>query len=88
MKNILDFLPISTDRLVLKQTDIFDIDLIMKMDKQEETQLYLGGVKNKTEAERVEFLKKKNKNEYVTFQSGWMVYPNGRIVLTTPYGGK
>ena len=62
MKNILDFLPISTDRLVLKQTDIFDIDLIMKMDKQEETQLYLGGVKNKTEAERVEFLKKKNKN--------------------------
>ena len=33
-------------------------------------------------------LKKKNKNEYVTFQSGWMVYPNGRIVLTTPYGGK
>ncbi len=33
-------------------------------------------------------LKKKNKNEYTTFVSGWMVYPNGRIVLTTPYGGK
>ena len=33
-------------------------------------------------------LKKKNKNEYATFASGWMVYPNGRIVLTTPYGGK
>ena len=33
-------------------------------------------------------LKKKNKNEYVTFVSGWMVYPNGKIILTTPYGGK
>ena len=31
-------------------------------------------------------LKRKNKNEYVTFRSGWMVYPNGKIVLITPYG--
>ena len=33
-------------------------------------------------------LKKKNKNEYASFLTGWMVYPNGRIDLTTPYGGK
>ena len=33
-------------------------------------------------------LKRKDKNEYVTFRSGWMVYPNGKIVLTTPYGRK
>lgn len=33
-------------------------------------------------------LKKKNKKEYVTFVSGWMVYPDGKIILTTPYGGK
>lgn len=33
-------------------------------------------------------LKRKDKNETVTFLSVWMVYPNGRIVLTTPYGGK
>ena len=33
-------------------------------------------------------LKRKDKDGYVTFRSGWMVYPNGRIVLTTPYGGK
>ena len=33
-------------------------------------------------------LKKKTNNEYVTFVSGWMVYPNGKIVLTTPYGRK
>ncbi len=33
-------------------------------------------------------LKRKDKEGYVIFQSGWMVYPNGRIVLTTPYGDK
>ena len=33
-------------------------------------------------------LKRKDKNEYVTFYSGWMVYPNGKIILNTPYGGK
>ena len=32
--------------------------------------------------------KRKNSNEYVSFVSGWMVYPNGKIVLTTPYGRK
>ena len=33
-------------------------------------------------------LKRKNKSEAVTFLSAWLVYPNGKIVLTTPYGGK
>lgn len=33
-------------------------------------------------------LKRKNKEGSITFRSGWMVYPNGRIFLTTPYGGK
>ena len=33
-------------------------------------------------------LKRKNTNEYVSFVSSWMVYPNGKIALTTPYGGK
>ena len=33
-------------------------------------------------------LKRKNTNEYVSFVSGWMVCPNGKIALTTPYGGK
>ena len=31
---------------------------------------------------------KTNQGEYATFKSGWMVYPNGRIVLITPFGGK
>lgn len=30
-------------------------------------------------------LKKKNMNEYATFVSGWIVYPDGKIVLATPY---
>ena len=33
-------------------------------------------------------LKRKNKNEDISFRSGWMTYPNGKITLTTPYGGK
>ena len=33
-------------------------------------------------------LKRKNSTEFVYFLSGWMVYPNGKIVLTTPFGGK
>lgn len=33
-------------------------------------------------------LPKKNGMGKVSFVSGWMVYPNGEIVLTTPYGGK
>lgn len=33
-------------------------------------------------------LKRKNQDTQVTFRSGWLVYPNGKIILTTPYGGK
>ncbi len=33
-------------------------------------------------------LKRKNMAGTVAFQSGWMVYPYGKIKLTTPYGGK
>lgn len=31
---------------------------------------------------------RKNGTGMVSFVSGWMVCPNGRIRLTTPYGGK
>lgn len=31
---------------------------------------------------------RKDKEENVSFTTGWMVYPNGYIQLTTPYGGK
>ena len=35
---------------------------------------------------RVE-IPRKSKQEEVSFVTGWMVYPNGRIQITTPYGG-
>lgn len=35
---------------------------------------------------RVE-IPRKNKQEKVSFVTGWMVYPNGRIQMTTSYGG-
>ena len=58
----LSMLPIETERLVIKRTTKDDIDLMMKMDKQEETQKFLGGIKDKTREERLEFLKKKEQN--------------------------
>lgn len=33
-------------------------------------------------------LERKNGSGTVSFESGWMVYPDGRIQLNTPYGGK
>lgn len=59
---IVDYLPIRTGRLVLKATGRNDIDLILKMDKQEDTQKFLGGIKNKSREERLLFLDKKKNN--------------------------
>ena len=54
-----ELLPIYTERLKIIETSIDDIDLILKMDKQESTQKYLGGIKDKSREERIEFLKNK-----------------------------
>ena len=62
-----EILPIYTERLKLIETSIDDIDLILKMDKQESTQKYLGGIKNKTREERIEFLSKKKDSITVMF---------------------
>lgn len=61
MKNkiLIELLPIETERLIIDKTTTNDINLILKMDKQEKTQKFLGGIKNKTKDERIEFLKKK-----------------------------
>lgn len=61
MKNkiLIDLLPIETERLIIDKTTTNDISLILKMDKQEITQKFLGGIKNKTKDERIDFLKKK-----------------------------
>lgn len=50
---------LNTKRLIIRKTSIDDVDLLLKMDKQEITQLYLGGLKNKTRDERILFLEKK-----------------------------
>ncbi len=55
-----DIFPLKTNRLVIRKTNVNDIDLLIKMDGQEITQKYLGGIKNKTREERIEFLEKRN----------------------------
>ena len=50
----------NTERLEIKKTSINDVDLLLKMDKQVDTQKYLGGIKDKSRKERIEFLKKKD----------------------------
>ena len=60
MKNklLISLLPFETERLIIRKISIDDVDMILKMDKQEETQKYLGGIKNKTREERIDFIKK------------------------------
>ena len=57
--DFISLLPIKTDRLTIDKTTTKDVDFLLKTDKQEETQKYLGGIKNKTKEERIEFLKNK-----------------------------
>ena len=48
-----------TDGLLLKPTTLEDVDLLLKIDGQEEAQTYLGGIKQKSREERLLFLQKK-----------------------------
>ena len=61
MKNekLISLLPLKTRRLIIRPTSVEDIDMLLKMDKQEITQAFLGGIKNKTREERIAFLEKK-----------------------------
>ena len=51
--------PVETKRLVIKPTVVEDVDLLLKMDKQEETQKFLGGIKDNTREEWLGFLEKR-----------------------------
>ncbi len=55
----ISMLPIETERLFLRKISLEDLELFLKMDKQEETQKYLGGIKNRTREERIELINKK-----------------------------
>ena len=63
MKNekFIKMLPLETERLIIRKTSVDDVDLMLKMDKQEITQKFLGGVKDKTREERIELLERKSK---------------------------
>ena len=63
MKNklFISLLPFETQRLIIRKTTVEDVDMLLKMDQQEITQKYLGGIKNKTREERTSFIEKKLK---------------------------
>lgn len=58
-EKFISMLPLKTNRLILRPISIEDVDMMLKMDKQEITQKFLGGVKDKTKEERIAFLDKK-----------------------------
>ena len=64
-----ELLPIHTERLKIVNTSVDDIDLILKMDKQDCTQKYLGGIKNKSREERLEFLSNKKNSLTVSLNN-------------------
>ena len=43
-EKLISLLPLQTERLTIRPTSTLDIDMILKMDKQEITQMYLGGI--------------------------------------------
>lgn len=55
----INLLPLTTERLIIRKTSLDDVDLLLKMDKQPDTQMFLGGIKNKTREERLNFIKNK-----------------------------
>ena len=61
MKNkiFISLLPFKTKRLIIRKISIEDVNMFLKIDKQEKTQNYLGGIKNKTREERIAFIEKK-----------------------------
>jgi len=58
-EEFISLLPLETERLIIRKTSVDDVDMILKMDKQEETQEFLGGIKDKSREDRIKFLKKK-----------------------------
>ena len=58
-KKFIDLLPLETERLIIRKTTLDDVDFLLKTDKQENTQFFVGGIKNKTREERIAFLERK-----------------------------
>lgn len=74
--------------------DIMDSEMLQKIFEKQALERYIQGQyelgKLNEQGQRISIqieLKRRNRDEIVTFISGWMVYPDGRIRLITPYGG-
>lgn len=59
MTKLLNLLPLKTERLIIRETNLNDVNLLLKLDKEDVTQKYLGGIKNKTYEERLFFIENK-----------------------------
>lgn len=74
---------------------IMDSDWLKKEVEKQALEKYVSGDymlgKLNQDGQRISIrveIPRKDKSETVSFVTGWMVYPNGHIQLTTPYGGK
>ena len=66
----LEIQPIKTDRLIIRKTSAYDVDLLLKMDCQEITQKYLGGIKHKSREERITFLETRDSSYTICLKDG------------------
>ena len=71
-----------------------DSEILQEEIEKQGLQKYISGeyVLGKLDRERQRIsikitLSRKDKSGFITFISGWMIYPSGNIRLTTPYGG-
>lgn len=71
-----------TERLYIRNTVLDDVDLLLKMDKQEKTQIYLGGIKHKSREERIIFLE----NKINKYKDGYLGYLTVCLKDKTPIG--
>ena len=74
---------------------IADSEWLQKESKKQALEKYVTGKyileKLNKDGQRISILvdlPRRDKEGTVSFITGWMVYPNGLIQLTTPYGGK
>ena len=74
---------------------IADSEWLQKEFKKQALEKYVAGQytlgKLNKDGQRISIqvdLLRKDKEGMASFITGWMVYPDGQIQLTTPYGGK
>lgn len=58
-KEFINLLPFETNNLIIRKTVLSDTHLLIKMDKNENVQKFLGGIKNESYSKREKFIQKK-----------------------------